>query len=289
MCCMYVCLKLRGFTKFRATDFVSCLCLTWIVLSAGFTQAQDVVDPPPLDADAPEVVPSEALEESSDIGSEVVGDAVLSPDVEAEDPENADAGSDDAYGWEVIQQINPDVAGASSVEADGTTGADGSLFEETERTFQEALIRMIGGLSVVLALILLTYYLVRRYGKNIPALSGAQLGQVIGQLHLSRDATLHYVRTGGRVLIIGVTPNGVNLVAEFGASSFDPAQLDMEIDGSFSSDEFVDELKTKAGAYSMSGAVPDKSTDGDDDVAMLRSDIHRLQEYLREESRETKD
>ena len=279
---MYACLRLRGSARIRAKGIRICslvivvLCC-FLFVPLGLSQESET---PP---DAPSVAVSEF--ETDDAVSEEVGDPTTdeSPAVDADGaPDTAPEkkASDTRYGQEVLDQLYPSGNGEQSPQ----TGNDPNtlLGSEGEQTFQDAVVRMIGGLSIVLALILITYYLVRRFGKGIPALSGAQLGQVLGQVHLSRDATLHYVRTGGRVLVIGVNPSGVNLVAEFGASAFDQKFPDLGLQGALKSDAFSDELKSQTDAYT------DGPT-GDDDVAMLRSDIHRLQSYLREESRESKD
>ncbi|MBN4046818.1 FliO/MopB family protein [bacterium AH-315-P07] len=225
---------------------------------------------------------NEAVDAEND-AAPIPEDSSTDPIAESESPVAPEG--DSRYGWDVIRQINPD--GTALVDLSDSSSP--SLLAEGEQTFQQALFRMLAGLSVVLALILMTYYLVRRYGKGIPALSGAQLGQVIGQLHLSRDAKLHYVRTGGRVLIVGVTPSGVNLVAEFGASTFDQSYSELDVEEPLSPDGFIEALKNQSTSYAEPPPESATSDGGDDDVAMLRSDIHRLQDYLREESRESKD
>ncbi|MDK1022001.1 MAG: flagellar biosynthetic protein FliO, partial [Candidatus Hydrogenedentes bacterium] len=74
-------------------------------------------------------------------------------------------------------------------------------------------------LCIVIALILIVYYGLWRWGKKVPLLAGASLGTVLGRIHLERGTTLHFLRTGGRVLIVGVNGNAVSLVADFDASA----------------------------------------------------------------------
>jgi flagellar biogenesis protein FliO len=153
----------------------------------------------------------------------------------------------------------------------------------------QGLPKMLMGLSVVLAMILIVYSLVRRFGKHVPALSGLQLGQVLGQVHLTRTATLHYVKSGGRILVIGVNEAGVNLVAEFDEVAFDTQYPDMDVQGSFDPDTFVQELKGQSA--SMRGEEVSLESGGmkDDEISALRGDLHRLQEYLQDETRDQND
>ncbi|MFP6584048.1 MAG: flagellar biosynthetic protein FliO [Candidatus Hydrogenedentota bacterium] len=195
---------------------------------------------------------------------------------------------DTGYGMEAIRGANAILDNeAANVDPDGPR-IDPSLVGTGYSDARNAFFRMIAALSVVVALILFCYYAIRRFGKKIPIIGGRQLGQVIGQLHLTRDATLHYVRTGGRVLVISVRSEGVNLIAEFSESAFDQELGQTVEHGGFAPEQFVAELKEQSAAY-QAGASGDDSPVEDDDMAVLRGDIHRLQEYLQEETREPKE
>lgn len=106
-------------------------------------------------------------------------------------------------------------------------------------------------------------------------------------MQLTRDATLFYVRTGGRVLLISLSSGEVRTIAEFDETAFSGDLGASVPHEGFAPERFVAELKEQSAAY-RSGAGTD-SGGGDDDMAALRSDIHRLQEYLQEETRGTND
>jgi flagellar biogenesis protein FliO len=275
---MFDCLKSPGSTKFRDSSLGICVLLTQLfflvagVLSVS-AQETELPNSPIVEEDPETAVPTDEAVETP-AGEELIPSPVEEP-------------VDSAAALSVIEQVNLELRGENAVGDEGAAGSP--LAAEGERTVVDAFIRMIGGLSIVLFIILVIFYLVRRFGKNVPALAGSRLGQVIGQVHLSRDVTLHYVRTGGRVLVIGVNPTGVNLVAEFGASTFDGGLDESDIEGSFNSDAFVSELKGQTDIYTKESGEDVSESSSDDDMAILRSDIHRLQEYLREESRESKD
>lgn len=279
---MFDCLKLQGSMKFRDFSSLVCICLIrlFFVLSGiNIASAQEA------DQSSIPAVSEETSEEALSSG-----DTDKETGLEESVPIDGDQIKDSDAALRVIEQVNRELGDGATDFTGGGEALGSPLGVEGERTIVEAFVRMIGGLSIVLFIILIIFYLIRRFGKNVPAFSGARLGQVIGQIHLSRDATLHYVRTGGRVLVIGVNSTGVNLVAEFGASTFDGGLDEVDVTGSFNPDAFIAELKNQTDSYS---GGPDTGTpelsSGDDDMAILRSDIHRLQEYLREETRESKD
>lgn len=85
------------------------------------------------------------------------------------------------------------------------------------------LLRGLASLGFVLALILLAFWGLKRLGRKRGLLMGADLGREIGRVHLSPKATLHYVKTAGKVLVLGVTQNEVRLVTEFDAGAFEQA------------------------------------------------------------------
>lgn len=136
-------------------------------------------------------------------------------------------------------------------------------------------------LLAILGCIVLLGYLAKRFGARTPALAGLRLGNVLGRIYLTPKASLHYVKTGGRVLIVGVTPTGIHLLTEFTADAFE-AQLNEPAaepgdSGAESGPNFLDYLS----AAQKPGVVS-----ADDDLANLRGEIQRLSEFLKEGSRE---
>lgn len=224
----------------------------------------------------------------------IVEEGVATPTEEPTPAEVADPtpkAVDAGYGMDAIRGANAYLDKEAGLAGEEESGQNSPLLENGSSEIRNALFRMIGALAVVLALILFCFYALRRFGGKLPAIGGRQLGQVIGQVHLTRDATLHYVRTGGRVLIVSVTSSGVNLVAEFGESAFDQDFGDNEGPGGLNADQFVAALKEQSATYRSAPSNDGASINDapDDDMAVLRSDIHRLQEYLQEETRDSKD
>ena len=144
--------------------------------------------------------------------------------------------------------------------------------------------RVIGGLAFVCGCIILLGYLARKYGKRTPLLAGQNLGAVLGRIYLSPRASLHYVRSGGRILVVAVTQNNASLITEFDAERFE----EFEAEAASSNAEpgassFLSQLrKTSEQAADSPPAV-------DDDLVSLRGDIQRLQHYLKETASEPGD
>ncbi len=197
----------------------------------------------------------------------------------------------DAAEVDYIGRINAEIDGRA-VAGDGEDGvfpiASGSGRDTSN------LLQGLFALSFVLALIFLVYYGVRKWGKNVPILAGASLGTVLGRIHLERGNTLHFVRTGGRVLIVGVNGSAVSLVADLDAAAFESAGADAPLEDSnsvvpFNPDSFLAQLQASSRTLESPSARADDASVEDDEIAALRGDIQRLQDYLREESRESQD
>jgi len=97
----------------------------------------------------------------------------------------------------------------------------GNLFEQTAAVF------------LVLAALITTLWLLRRKGLatlkvSLPRrISGGKLMQVIERVPLTAQHSLHLVRLGDRVVLIGVSPTGCNGIESFPASQY-PAFGDAE-------------------------------------------------------------
>jgi flagellar biogenesis protein FliO len=161
-----------------------------------------------------------------------------------------------------------------------------AILPDPSESLLTAFFGMLRGLAIVIALILIAYYLVRRFGKNVPALAGSQLGSIMGTIHLSKDASLHFVKTGGRILVIGANSQSISPIAEFDAVTFDGLDAVESASDEFNPDSFLAQLQTQSSMISAPQQDDEDLSDvEDDDIAALRGDIHRLQQYLREETR----
>jgi flagellar protein FliO/FliZ len=78
--------------------------------------------------------------------------------------------------------------------------------------FTGALVKMVGGLAGVLAVMLILYWLVRRFlpGKGMP-LKSARM-RVLGRLGLGQRSQVTLVQVGEKVLVLGVTPGSVTIL-----------------------------------------------------------------------------
>jgi flagellar biogenesis protein FliO len=161
--------------------------------------------------------------------------------------------------------------------------------------------RVFMWLLVMVAFIILLGWLMRKFGGRTPILAGARLGAVLGRIYLAPRASLFFVRTGGRVLVVGVTQHDIALVSEFDADAFDsvaaaeaPAQAERvssEADRKAmeSGKRFLSQLKASTRAMHQEPAEArrdDRAEAPSVDLEALRQDILRLQEHLKEELRE---
>jgi len=154
--------------------------------------------------------------------------------------------------------------------------------------------KSIGALFLVCALIFLLAYLIKRYGRKVPALAGAELAQSLGQVHLTPNVSLHFVETGGKVLVIGISPNSMATVAQFDAVGFHAATALGE--------RAIDQLQSKPDTIETSDFLrefresleemrkPTSAGPSDEaEITALREDVQRLQQYLQEGAHADKD
>lgn len=79
-----------------------------------------------------------------------------------------------------------------------------------------------GGLSVVVALLLGGAILLRKHGPLGPRSLPAEVLQVLGRRALAQRHSMHLVRLGSRILVIGVSQQGLTTLAEI----TDPVEVD---------------------------------------------------------------
>ena len=179
--------------------------------------------------------------------------------------------------------ITPELEKIEQVRAemDKPQPATGATATPATRDFSlyRSAVRVFSALCLVLAIILLLTFWVRRHGKKSPLFSGTSLASVMGRVYLEPRVCLHFVQTGGKVLVIGVTPNSIALLSSFDAASFGSAQKSRPEGASVDAPAFMAQLE--ASIQEMQKR-PVESGAADEEVAALRKDIERLQEYLKE-------
>lgn len=177
-----------------------------------------------------------------------------------------------------LEQVNAEL-GRQDAEPESQSPAA----PETDTRSAFYYLRVFSALCLVIALILAVGYAVRRAAGRTPLLAGSELGRVLGRLYLNRNTTLFFIETGGQVLLIGVTGQSVSTLGQFDASVFREEEAETP-SSDFDPESFLAQLN--ASSESMRHAHAPRE---EDDMMSLRRDIQRLQDYLREESRETSD
>lgn len=165
------------------------------------------------------------------------------------------------------------------VGEDATTGGGA---ETGEPGLSGMLLRAAMWLCMICAAILVVAYLLRKVGRRTPLLAGQQYGEVLGRLYLTPRVCLHYVRSGDRVLLIGVAQNTAQLITEFDAETFLAGSGSGEASGA-PSRRFLERLR--ANLAHETG----ETSDADDEIAALRGDIQRLRQHLQERARDARE
>lgn len=206
------------------------------------------------------------------------------PQIHLEDngqgPENR-PGSDERKG-----NIDLNKVGAAMQTERAETPSDTRTSRPQDRS-EVSYIKAFGALLLVLALIVLGGYLLRRFSPKASLLKGLSLADILGRVYLNPRATLYFVKTGGRVLVIGVTPAQINLVAEFDASAFQEVEekpSETEADAQEKKNSFA-RLLALVRHRTREEEVQRHENQTEDSIKALHEEILRLQQYLKEMSR----
>lgn len=272
----------------------TCVCVC--VFSAG-AQAPESETPetaaPVEEYNEYESIPPPRVELRSDVVPDVAGDVPPEP-ASAEAGESAEplpvAGADP-----LLDEVNRELDARRGTSRDAhVEGAEDSTADSKPYSLMKA----FAWLLFVLAMILLLYYVLQRRSSGGKLLTGNRLGSVLGRIYLSPRVCLHFVRTGGKVLVVGQSQNALRLIAEFAEAEFAaareeteaPAESGGEEGQSNASPDFFSQLRANLAQINRPGEedAPEPNLPVDeDDIAALRGDIHRLQEYLRDSTRES--
>jgi flagellar biogenesis protein FliO len=188
-----------------------------------------------------------------------------------------------------------EIGSAMAEQDDGEAESGSGVDDPREQTPLWMFGRATLALCVVLALILIAYYLLNRYGGRTPLLAGAKLGTIMGRVALSPKAYLYYVRTANRVLVVGWTPTSINRVAEYDAAEFQAffeseegrkvpqPELEPSLRGDFRetlSSQTLEDRMIELDAATLDATEDDLALD----MSSLRGEIEQLRAYVRESS-----
>ncbi|HIJ66290.1 MAG TPA: FliO/MopB family protein [Candidatus Hydrogenedentes bacterium] len=186
------------------------------------------------------------------------------------------------HGWDMMGRLDKleresNAAGAAAPES----GVQGTSRAGTYPYYAKALY----GAFITFALLALFVYVMHRIRRRSPLLAGGGLAKVVGRFHLNPRASLHFVRVGDRVLILGITRENISLVSEMDAAAFDEAREETE-DQTQPEKRPVDFLAHLRDNVRSINRDETDATDVQDELDSLRGEIRRLQRNLRDESRE---
>lgn len=172
------------------------------------------------------------------------------------------------------------------------TGANANLPADARGEGGEILdlaLRSLAALLAICGTIILLGWAAKRWGGKTPLLAGTGLAQVLGRVYLEPKVSLHFVKTGGRVIVVGVTSGTASLITEFEADQFEqliglpvrpepaPVSPASARDAGFLAR--LREQQERAAAAAGVSAPPA------DDLDSLRGDIQRLKQFLQESRR----
>lgn len=202
-----------------------------------------------------------------------------------QEPAESEPGSDNIFEgdeWSAAfdEMGRDDAAADESDQSDAASDGDQRGPADT----YSVMLDVVKWLAILFAAFFVAMVLFRSVGRKTKILPAADIADVIGRIYLTSNTSVHFVRTAGRVLVVGVAPNHVALLTEMEADSF--SAVDTAESGpapkSATAARFLDELKSQ---QSKMQPIAPKASDGDEEIDSLRTDIARIQRLLREEPR----
>ncbi len=162
----------------------------------------------------------------------------------------------------------------------GETRSDGEG-DEGGDIYDGSILQSIMALSATLALLLLLFWALKKFGRRTPLLSGHTLGTVMGRIALSPQASLHFVRVKDEVLIVGVTQQSVTLLRCLEAELFEQEDIALPkvAENQGAPADFLSQLRTAQTTMQESPAGVDEELDN------LKGDLQRLKQYFQDSAR----
>ena len=113
-----------------------------------------------------------------------------------------------------LPEVGPSDPGGLELPSPLTSAPEGQPFAGDWLNARESGWRMLVALLLVLALICIMVFVLKRVAGGGPVFLDQRLGRVIGRIPLGPKAILYLVRVGGKILVVGTTPTAISLVAE---------------------------------------------------------------------------
>lgn len=180
--------------------------------------------------------------------------------------------------------------GAAGLEEPGEAGP-GRFLPDLARPYLQTIMALL----IVLGVFILLAYGLRRLGQRTSVFPQSNVASVIGRVYLTPRVSLHFIRTGDKVLVVGVGQNEPALLTEFPADAFEKQQMPAQglaenardsresLGQQRPGDEFWAELQAKTRELTRDEQSPSSDTA---DVNSLRDDIQRLRQTLQESARD---
>ncbi len=129
-----------------------------------------------------------------------------------------------------VVSLLPALALAGATDSSTVIGAD---LLETD-SVGSMVVRLVLSLAAIIALIVLTLWGVRRLqGRRWTGKMNAKPIQVIDRVHLAPKRSLDVIAVGDRILLLGVTENGINLLTELTADEKNQLETTQTASGGF--------------------------------------------------------
>jgi flagellar protein FliO/FliZ len=106
---------------------------------------------------------------------------------------------------------------SSEVTGEGGPSGDAATASATSAGTGGAIVRMVVGLAIVLAVIYGVYWLLKAYSRSRTSAGGDERVEVIATTGIAPNRALHIVRAGDEVILLGVTEQRITPIRTWSA------------------------------------------------------------------------
>lgn len=179
----------------------------------------------------------------------------------------------------------------TSIKQSGEKNIDAKHLEisqsNSERSWIYYFFRTLVALALVIGLLFVVLGSIKFFVQRSPSKYGKTLGKVLGVVYLSPKAKVYYLLTGGKVVVLGVSGDSINLLFsmdehEFFSNTPDSEELESGRNKDFQ--RILEDVEQRIKERSSGEENSQLGSDFDNDIASLKSDIQKLHKALREDS-----
>jgi len=148
--------------------------------------------------------------------------------------------------------------------------------EAQEFNLAESAMKMLVALLLAIALFCIVIVVLKRFTRGMPIFMDRSLGRVIGRISLSSRAALYLVKVADKVLVVGVNPSTINLIAEIADQETVTEMERLHLEGAASRSPFANQLRQFQARFSGAKQAGEEEAKLDEHLRDIKDQMAKL-------------